>query len=104
VRPANPITIKPTKSDVAIAGYLSHKIASAGRFARALFSAMNFPLGVFSGVLRVCIAMHGCARCFGGILPLPLIQSAARDIVICLVGFLTIAHFHIRVPCSLDQQ
>jgi hypothetical protein len=43
--------------------------------------------------------MLGFARCFfRGILPLPIIQGIATDTISCLVGFLIVTHFHVRIP------
>jgi hypothetical protein len=56
---------------------------------------------LFYCVLRVCIAMLKFVRLFCSILPLPIIQSLARDTIVCLVGFLTIAHLHVGIPLLL---
>jgi hypothetical protein len=60
--------------------------------------AMNLALGLFSCIFRVYLAMLGFAQFSCRILPLPIIQSYARDTIVRLAGFLTVAHFHVRVP------
>ena len=47
------------------------------------------------------MATFGFVRLFCRILPLPIIQSLARDTIVCLVGFLTIVHLHVGIPLLL---
>jgi hypothetical protein len=55
-------------------------------------------LGLFTCVFRACLGVLGFARFSRRILPLPIIQSVARDTIVCLIGFPTVAYFHIHVP------